>query len=204
MIDRLREEVGNVLSPKRFEHTLGVERMVVRICQALGNGDLLKLRAAALLHDITKEYSFEKQLKICDKFGIILRADEINSPTVIHAITAAAIIPIEYPDFNDDEIISCVRWHTTGKPDMTLSEKIICLADYIEDGRCYNVCVSLRNMFFNRIGACVDWSDKLNLLDSVLLSSFENTVHYISQQGNVVNKDTLNTISSLTNKAFID
>lgn len=150
-LDRLRTDVEGRLSSARFEHTLGVERAAAWAGERLCPDDVPMLRAAALLHDVTKEYSFGKQLKICDERGIILREDEKNSPQTLHAITAAAIIPSEYPEFDIPELVGAVRWHTTGRAGMTLSEKIIFLADYIEDGRKYDSCRALRESFMREL-----------------------------------------------------
>ena len=199
MINRLRDTVASILSPHRLSHTLGVEQMTVAISKefALDLNDLNKLRCAALLHDITKEYSFEKQLKICSEFGIILRNDEVSCPPVLHAITAAAIIPTQYPDFNIPEIVSAVRWHTTGKRAMSLFEKIICLSDYIECGRQYESCVKARNDFWAEIKLCDTVNDKHICLDKALKQSLESTVANIANKGGVVNEDTIEAITYL-------
>ena len=151
MLSQLRQNVKQCMSQARYEHTLGVETAATYIAESFGLADLNKIRAAALLHDVTKEYYFAKQLKICEEFGIMLRDDEKASPAIIHSITAAAIIPYQYYDFYDSDIISCVRWHTTGKSAMSLAEKIIFLSDYIEPSRTYDMCVKLRNEFFSNV-----------------------------------------------------
>ena len=199
MINQLRDTVSSTLSPHRLRHTLGVEQMSLDIGKEfmLDPYDLILLRCAALLHDITKEYSFEKQLKICSEFGIMLRDDEISCPPVLHAITAAAIIPTQDPNFNIPEIVSSVRWHTTGKRDMSLLEKIICFADYIEYGRQYESCVKARNSFWSEIKLCDTVNDKYICLDKALKQSLDSTVANITNKGGVVNADTLEAIMHL-------
>lgn len=199
MINQLRDTVSSTLSPHRLRHTLGVEQMSLDIGKefTLDPYDLILLRCAALLHDITKEYSFEKQLKICSEFGIILRNDEISCPPVLHAITAAAIIPTQYPNFNIPKIVSSVRWHTTGKRDMSLLEKIICFADYIEYGRQYASCVKARNSFWSEIKLCDTVNDKYICLDKALKQSLDSTVANITNKGGVVNADTIEAIVHL-------
>lgn len=199
MINRLREKVASILSPQRFSHTLGVEQMAFRIGSelAIDSDGLNVLRCAALLHDITKEYSFEKQLKICDEFGIILRDDEISCPQILHAITASSIISCEHSDFNIPEIVSAVRWHTTGKRNMSVFDKIICLSDFIEDGRKYDSCVSIRNDFWAEMKSCTGNENKLLCLDNSLRLSLEATVDNITNKGGIVNLDTIEAIESL-------
>ncbi len=200
MISQLREKVASILSPGRVQHTLGVERMVVEIGKelALDLDDVNKLSAAALLHDITKEYSFEKQLKICNEFGIILKDDEISCPPILHAITAAAIIPLEYSYFDTPEVISAVRWHTTGRQNMSVYEKIICLSDHIEDGRRYESCVKIRNEFWSDIKSCRNIEDKHICLNKALKKSLEATIEHIKSKGGIINQDTAHAINSIS------
>lgn len=192
----LREDVSSRLSPRRAEHTLGVERAAVYMAERLCPEKLPLLRATALLHDITKEYSFEKQLKICDEFGIILRDDEMASPQVLHAITAAAVIPIEYPTFATPELCGAVRWHTTGRADMTTAEKIIFLADYIEDGRKYAGCMALRTAFTAQLDALCDCGEanmveRLACLDRAVLAELDGTLASLQERGLTADLDTV-------------
>lgn len=191
MIELLREEIKMTMSEARLGHTLGVERASVKIGTILEYQDISTLRAAALLHDISKEYSFEKQLKICDKFGIMLRDDEKSCPQTLHAITAAAIIPTNYPKFASRDVVLAVRWHTTGRKNMTLTEKIICLADYIEDGRKHNSCIQLRKDFWDNFLSCQSHSDKIACLNKALKTLLENTVLYLENNRQAINTDTL-------------
>ena len=195
IVSQLRQNVKQCMSHARYEHTLGVEAVAAYIAESLGTVDLNKIRAAALLHDVTKEYSFAKQLKICEEFGIMLRDDEKTSPAIIHSITAAAIIPSQYYDFNDSDIISCVRWHTTGKSAMSLSEKIIYLSDYIEPTRTHDACVTLRNEFFSNISKSSNNNDRLKYLDDAVLKALEQTVDFLAKKGSQINSDTLEALS---------
>ena len=133
MLSDLRIKVGELMSLKRYKHTLGVEKMAAILGDLYLPEKIDKLRAAALLHDITKEYSVDMQLQKCREFGIMVSKQDMLTPKTFHAKTAAAMIPVEFPQFSDDEIISAVRWHTTGHEGMTMMEKLIYLADYIDD-----------------------------------------------------------------------
>lgn len=191
-LEALHREVSARLSAARFSHTLGVERAAIWMGERLCPQDIPMLRAAALLHDVTKEYSFEKQLKICCEFGIILRADEKNSPQILHAITAAAIIPAEFAEFATPTLIGAVRWHTTGRADMTLAEKIIFLADYIEDGRKYPDCEALRESFMRELEtAPQETAARAACLDHAVLSELRGTLRSLSARDLPVNEDTL-------------
>ena len=191
MLDTLRASVKGRLSDFRWSHTAGVEQMAGRLAQIFAPERANELRAAALLHDITKEKKTDEQIEICERYGYKLREDEAGSPAILHAITAALIIPDEHPSFAADEIISAVRWHTTGRGGMTLAEKIIYLADYIEETRKYDECVALRNMFFDARPEGMSASEAEEHLDRVILCSLEMTVKDIAAKGGLVCSDTL-------------
>ena len=191
MLDDLRSSVKERLSDFRWSHTAGVERMAERLAQIFASERANELRAAALLHDITKEKKTDEQIEICARYGYSLRDDEIGSPAILHAITAALVIPHEYPELATDEIISAVRWHTTGRDGMTLAEKIIYLADYIEDTRKYDECIALRNMFFDAKLENMTATAAQEHLDRVILCSLEMTVNDIKSKGGAVCADTL-------------
>ena len=191
MLDSLKNSVKARLSDFRWSHTAGVERMADRLAQIFAPEKANELRAAALLHDITKEKKTDEQIEICTRYGYKLRDDEIGSPAILHAITAALVIPYEYPQLATDEIISAVRWHTTGREGMTLAEKIIYLADYIEDTRKYDECIALRNMFFDAKPEEMTPEAAEEHLDRVILRSLEMTVKDIAAKGGAVCVDTL-------------
>ena len=191
MLDALRSSVKGRLSDFRWSHTAGVERMAERLAQIFAPERANELRAAALLHDITKEKKTDEQIEICTRYGYELRDDEIGSPAILHAITAALVIPHEYPELATDEMISAVRWHTTGRAGMTLAEKIIYLADYIEDTRKYDECIALRNMFFDAKPEKMTAEAAEEHLDRVILRSLEMTVNDIKSKGGAVCADTL-------------
>ena len=146
---QLRENISVRMSGKRLLHTLAVEKMAYRIGEIYCSEKLDILRAAALLHDITKEKSLEEHIGICTRLGIEYTEENVLAPKTFHAITAAASIPVEFPELCDSEIISAVRYHTTGREGMTLAEKIIYLADYIDMSRKFEDCVVLRDYFFD-------------------------------------------------------
>ena len=191
MLDTLRASVKGRLSDFRWSHTAGVEQMAGRLAQIFVPERANELRAAALLHDITKEKKTDEQIEICERYGYKLREDEVGSPAILHAITAALCIPDEYPTFATDEIISAVRWHTTGREGMTLAERIIYLADYIEDTRKYDECIALRNMFFDAKPEEMTPEAAEEHLDRVILCSLDMTVKDILAKGGSVCADTL-------------
>ena len=189
-LDSLRAAVSGEMSEKRFRHTAEVEKMAARLGRLYAPDKVDVLRAAALLHDITKEYSTERQLQICYEQGIRISKQDILTPKTFHAKTAAALIPTLYPEFADDEVISAVRWHTTGRADMGFLEKIIYLADYIDESRTFPDCVTLRDMFWGAKPEEMSPEERLVHLDCVLLRSFDMTLAALIADGAPISEDT--------------
>jgi nicotinate-nucleotide adenylyltransferase len=196
-INALRERMSGVISSFRFGHTLGVENMAARLARIYCPEKELMLRAAALLHDITKEIKFEDHLAIFKKYGFEPIGEQLSVPPTLHALSAALIIPDEYPEFADGELIDAVRYHSTGRDGMTLSEKIIYLADYIEETRKYEDCIALREEFFASSPEKMDEKEKLSHLNRVMLHSIELTVEDLASQGKIIERGTLEAAESL-------
>jgi nicotinate-nucleotide adenylyltransferase len=187
----LRDALATQMSEKRYKHTLAVERMAIRLGELYCPEHIPHLRAAALLHDITKEETFEKQLQLCQKFGIIVSETDRLSPKTFHAKTAAALIPEKYPQLAHPTVISAVRWHTTGHADMTICENLIYLADYIDDTRRFDDCVELRKYFYDGLSKAKDQKDRYVCLLKTLMLSFDMTVSSLKNEGAPVDTDTL-------------
>ncbi len=196
-LSALREKVSVALSGYRLSHTLGVEDMSAKLGELYMPEKIDVLRAAALLHDITKENTYEKQLQICEKLGIIVTSESKSAPKTLHAITAAGIIPSYYPSFASPEVLSAVRWHTTGRKDMSLCEKLIYLADYIEEGRTFSDCVKLRKYFFDASPDKMTFDERLIHLDRVLILSFDMTMRGLIDEGAVIDPNTSEARNSL-------
>ena len=130
---KLRKKVKDVMTKARYEHTLGVEFTAASLAMRYGV-DIDKAEIAGLLHDCAKCIDDEETRDDCKKYGVELTDVEKRNPFLIHSKLGAVYAEKRY-DIKDDEIISAIRFHTTGKPDMTLLEKIIYIADYIEPGR---------------------------------------------------------------------
>lgn len=201
MLDGLRDALAKRISPKRFRHTLGVEREIERLGQLYLPAKILPLRAAALLHDVTKELSPQEQIALCEKYGIpITRVDRI-SPKTFHAKTACPVIKREFPEFATDEILDAVRKHTTGAAEMSVFAKLLYLADYIEDTRTFPDCITLRSLFWDGVKN-TDGSEKalLDLLDKTLLISFDMTVTCLIRENAAISTETMEARNALVEK----
>ena len=128
----LREKAYQYLKSTRVAHVAGVESEAVLLAKKWGE-DPETAAEAGILHDITKALSYEEQLNLCEKYGIILDNTEKETPALLHSKTGAAFSREMFGI--SDEVYEAIYWHTTGKPDMTVLEKIVYLADIIEPGR---------------------------------------------------------------------
>ena len=191
LLEELRSRVARELSPYRAKHTLGVEQMTARLAALFCPEREMPLRAAALLHDITKEYTPERQREMLTAHAVTLRPDEEVAPKTWHAITASLLARDEYPALADDELVSSIRWHTTGHADMTVPEMILYLADYIEEGRTHDDCVALRNAFFDAHPEQMPMDARLQHLFGVMKRSFDTTLKDLKARGKTICLDTL-------------
>lgn len=130
---KLRKKVKDVMTKARYEHTLGVEFTAASLAMRYGV-DIDKAEIAGLLHDCAKCIDDEDKFDDCKKYKIELTDVEKRNPFLVHSKLGAVYANKLY-GIDDEEVISAIRFHTTGKPDMTLLEKIIFIADYIEPGR---------------------------------------------------------------------
>jgi len=132
-IDALRRELEKRVPQKRLAHSIGVMDTAVKLAARWG-ANVEKARAAGLLHDVTKALTYDEQLKLCDRFGIMIDAVERREPKLLHAVTGAYVVRREFK-IDDDDIFDAIRYHTTARADMSMLEIAVYLADFIEPGR---------------------------------------------------------------------
>ena len=204
MLDSLRETVKGSMSPKRFTHTAAVEEMVARLCALYCPEYTLQLRAAALLHDLTKELTSEAQEALCAAYDIPTDDLQRLSPKTYHAKTAAARILRDFPQFADPIIVDAVRWHTTGHAGMTLTEKLLYLADYIDDSRTFSSCVLLHRYFFGAEPELMTSEERERHLRATLLLSYEHTLKDLLAEGAPIDEDTVRARNELLVQAAKD
>lgn len=149
------------------------------------------LRAAALLHDVTKELSTEEQVKILTDHNVAVGELELMSPKTLHAQTAALVIADSYTEFATPELLSAVRRHTTGDPEMTVCDAIIYLADYIDMSRRFEDCIRLREYFWGADPENMSESERTRHLWKTLLLSFDMTVSALVREGAPISIETL-------------
>lgn len=158
----LREKAYAYLAPKRVAHVAGCESEAVLLAKRWGE-DEEAAATAGILHDVTKKLSYDEQLILCEKYGIICDKAELSAPKLLHAKTGAALARAEFGV--SEAIYEAIRWHTTGKKDMTLLEKIIYLADYIEPNRDFEGLDKLRELAYSDIDGAMALGLEMSLED---------------------------------------
>lgn len=130
--EALIEEVSDQMPDKRWKHTLGVMESSVKLAQRYG-ADPARAETAAILHDVAKYWPVERMREIIEQNGLsaeLLKYDK----QLWHAEVGAFVAEHDY-GITDSEVLDAIRYHTSGRENMSLLEKIVCLADYIEPGR---------------------------------------------------------------------
>lgn len=154
IITKLRDEMRKVQEPKRFEHTLGVTYTAACLAMCY-NENIQDAEIAGLLHDCAKCLPNEKKIHICKKNHVEINFAESKNPFLLHAKAGAILAEKEY-GITDQNILNAVRYHTTGRPGMSLLEKIVFIADYIEPGRTHSVYLpEIRKMAFADLDAAL-------------------------------------------------
>ena len=184
-IQKVRNDLK--LSEKRMRHTEGVVRAAVLLASrhfpeiAPETAEL-----AALFHDYTKEYTVQQHLQVLASYGQTAAEDELEAPKLLHARTAALIAEKEYR--LSPEIVSAIRWHTTGRENMSPLECVIYFADYIEDTRTFPACVRLREYYEKQYASL---KDKSRALNKALVRSFDITIRDLLSEGKTVDPNTV-------------
>lgn len=142
------------LDEYRFNHSLGVAYVSASLAMCYGIS-VEKAYLAGLLHDSAKGYSDEEKLEKAEKWGVPVDEYEKKSPGLLHSKLGACIASRKFL-IEDEEILSAITYHTTGKPDMSLLEKIVFVADFIEPNRKnYNPIEDVRKLAFTDLDKAV-------------------------------------------------
>lgn len=145
--------VKSRLSEKRFNHVKAVAKLSKELAKHYG-ADEEKAVTAAFLHDITKEVELDKQLQTIMDSDIIIDNGFLGSPNLYHSVTAFIYAKSEL-GISDEDILSAILYHTTGKANMNILEKIIFAADKVSYDRTYSNATELRQLAFEDIDECV-------------------------------------------------
>ena len=195
-LNELDQQISIVLDDFRLAHTRSVkdECQILASLFSLNEEDTFTLLQAALLHDCTKSYNYSEQVKLAQSMGIVLSADDLDSPAVLHSITGAETAQVRYNA--SAAVVNAIACHTTGKEDMSIVDKLLFLADYIEPTRKFDDCRQVRRYFYEE-------SIHLPLmerLDSTLLLAFDLTILQLIQEKRPIHPQTVKSRNFLLKK----
>ncbi|WP_058485331.1 bis(5'-nucleosyl)-tetraphosphatase (symmetrical) YqeK [Defluviitalea phaphyphila] len=180
----IKQKLQSALSPKRFIHTLGVVETGIKLANVY-NVDERKAKLSALLHDCAKNIPKEKKLRLCKEYHIFLDDIMLKDIELSHSFLGAEIAKREY-GIKDEDILNAIRYHTTGRKNMSKLEKIIYLADYIEPNRIpFEGLEKIRKLAFEN-------------LDEAMIFALKNTLDYVKKRNKIIHPLTIEALKSLS------
>lgn len=152
-IENIIEKLKLELDDARYQHSLNVMKISKKLAEIYG-ADVNKARLAGILHDCGKNYKGDKAREFVKKIGYCPDKVEWDHTRLLHGIIGENIARTVY-NIDDEDILSAIHWHTTGRAGMTILEKIIYVADYIEPLRNFEGIETLRDAAYENIDRCV-------------------------------------------------
>ena len=180
-MEELEAEVVSLMNPGRVPHVLGCKDTAVELARIYGENETDAARAG-LLHDITKAIDGPLQLTLCAEYGMILDTFSRAYPKTLHALTGSLVAERIFGE--NENVVAAVCHHTTGRADMTLLEKIIYIADYVEPNRDFPGVEQMRAL------ARTD-------LDKAVLMGLQSAVAHVRRQGQGLAPATLEALEYL-------
>lgn len=170
------------LDDKRCIHSKGTADEAFKLAQRFGC-DVQKAYTAGLLHDIAKCLSPQEACEKANAYGIEINQYFENNPELMHGEVGAAIAEYEL-QIHDEEILSAIRCHTTGKRDMSLLDKIIYIADLIEPSRNFEGIAEIRRMAYKD-------------LDNAIVMAVRSILDYVMKRGLVIHPATVDAYNDI-------
>lgn len=164
------------MSKKRYIHSINVSETAVTLAEHYGC-NVNKAKLAGLIHDCAKDIDIEEQIIYANDCGFPVDEVTYKISELIHA-PASVYLCRKVFGITDVEVLSAIRYHTTGKPEMSLLEKIIFISDIIEPSRNFEDVEILRNMAYNN-------------LDTALLYALDSSIIYIVKKKSMLHPDTI-------------
>lgn len=187
-IKTMQEKLQSALSVERYIHTLGVMDEAIKLAETFGTEKVRdKARVAALLHDCAKDYPNDMKKRLAKEYHVPL--DEImkKNTQLIHPFLGAEVAKREYL-VEDEEILDAIRYHTTGKKQMSLLDKIIFVADYIEPNRKpFPELEEARRLAYMDLDLAMKWI-------------LENTISYVKEKKRVLHPLSVEALEYYKNK----
>lgn len=185
LMERVKEKLIFTIGNDRYQHSVRVMEEAIKLAN-IYDCDEEKAAIAGLLHDCGKFKNEDELLKSAYDFGIIQRDDYSINASLIHGTLGAEVARREL-HIEDSDILDAIQYHTTGKEDMTLLEKIIYISDYIEPDRNFPGVDEIRRLAYEN-------------LDLALLNAMDKTIKHIIDKGYYIHPDTINARNYLINE----
>lgn len=182
--EELKKQSLQFHKKKRVAHVIGCSETAQELAHIYG-ANPEHARRAGILHDVTKALTGDDQLRLCEKYGIILSDFERTHTKLLHSVTGAAVA--EHVFGEREEVCQAIRWHTSGRADMTTLEKIIYIADYMEPNRDFPGVEKLRELAYRD-------------LDAAMLMGLQMTAEHLRDQGAEMCVHSAEAIAFLTRK----
>ena len=183
-MEQLEEVVIRLLNPNRVNHVLGCRDTAARLARIWGVDETDAARAG-MLHDVTKAIDGPLQLTLCREYGKVLSEFSLKYPKTLHALTGSMVAERIFGE--NEKVVAAIECHTTGKGNMTMLEKIIYVADYMEPNRDFPGVDKLRHY------AETD-------MDAALKLGLEMTLEHLKRQGAEVSPESKEALAYLNVK----
>lgn len=179
---RIKDKIKILLKDSRYKHCLGVENEALKL-GGIYNADLEKCRIAAIAHDYAKQFSNMELIEMAKSYNLEIDEIQYNSPELLHGPVGAEYIKHEFK-IVDDDILNAVCFHTTGRRNMSILEKIIYIADMTEKGRNYPGVDEIRKLSIKNI-------------DEAIYLSCNTTISYVLKRNLLIHPLTIDLRNSL-------
>ena len=199
-IARLRLLVKDRISEKRYQHTLGVEKLAEYLGTVILPNKLDELAVAALLHDVAKEMSYDDHVQLLRDSNVSYTDEDLTVKPALHAIAAVPLIQRDFSEYATSDVCSAVKNHTVGEPGMSIFDEIIFISDYAEEGRSYRTCIEVREYLISNVKQENTFEENVRHLHEACLTSINSTVESLTNRKERINTKTLLTKKYILNK----
>lgn len=180
-LKKIKKKLKKELSPKRYIHSEGVSYTAAALAMCYGE-NIEDALVAGMLHDCAKSFSNEELIAFCKKFGLTPTPQERSHASLLHSKVGSSIAAQKY-GIENQNILDSITYHTTGRPDMSLFEKIIFVADFIEPSRDKVPNLNeIRKIAFTNIDECI-------------VKVCEATISYLESNNIEIDEATINTLN---------
>lgn len=176
-IKQIEKTLKGMLPERRLKHSLNVSKCAVKLSE-IYKCDKEKAEIAGLVHDCAKYFTDEQIEDSIKRFNVELDPLEVNNIALSHSVIGS-YVAVDIFNIKDEEIINAIKYHTTGKENMSLLEKIIYIADLIEEDRNFPRVEELRELTYS------------GKLEEALLLSFNNTIKFVIDNNQLIHPRTI-------------